>query len=185
MNLTSRQLDAAVAIRNYRHLHGYAPTLQELADTLGVTKVSAHELVNGLEKKGVIRREKHKARSIEIVADASLPDEDRPSKLPLLGNIAAGSPIQSVDVREEIDLEQLFHSRHGVYVLRVRGAGMESDHLCDRDCIVVERRDSARVGQTVVALDSRGAAAIKVFERTNPAMTVLGAVLGMMRTYEN
>src|SRR5271155_3932301 len=121
MNLTPRQLDVVVAIRNYRHINGYAPTMQELADQLGTSKVTIFEHVGALERKRVLRRDKHKARSLEIVADEKLPDENRSTKLPMLGNIAAGSPIEAIENREEIDLEQMFQSRTGVYVLRGRG----------------------------------------------------------------
>src|SRR3954470_16387957 len=82
MNLTPRQVDVIVAIRNYRHLHGYSPTMQELADQLGTSKVTIFEHVGALEKKRVLRRDKHKARSLEITADERLPDEDRSTKLP-------------------------------------------------------------------------------------------------------
>src|SRR3982750_2613219 len=132
MNLTPRQLDVIVAIRNYRHLHGYSPTMQELADQLGTSKVTIFEHVGALEKKRVLRRDKHKARSLEIIVEGRLPDEERATKLPLLGNIAAGSPIEAVENREELDLESLFHSKNGVYVLKVRGESMIDDHLCDR-----------------------------------------------------
>src|SRR5947199_3943524 len=118
MNLTPRQTDVVVAIRNYRHLHGYSPTMQELADQLGTSKVTIFEHVGALEKKRVLHRDKHKARSLEIVTDERLPDENRATKLPLLGNIAAGAPIEAVEQREEIDMETLFHSRAGVYCLR-------------------------------------------------------------------
>src|SRR5215212_9110449 len=117
MNLTPRQLDVLVAIRNYRHLHGYAPTMQELADQLGTSKVTIFEHVNALEKKRVLRRDRHKARSLEIISDERLPDENRATKLPLLGSIAAGSPIEAIENREEVDLEQLFASKQCVYVL--------------------------------------------------------------------
>src|SRR5260370_157968 len=103
MNLTPRQLDVLVAIRNYRHLNGYAPTMQELADQLGTSKVTIFEHVGALEKKRVLRRDKHKARSLEIISEELLPDEERATKLPLLGNIAAGSPIEAVENREELD----------------------------------------------------------------------------------
>ena len=89
MNLTPRQTDVIVAIRNYRSLHGYSPTMQELADQLGTSKVTIFEHVGALEKKRVLKRDKHKARSLEIVTDELLPDEERPTKLPLLGTIAA------------------------------------------------------------------------------------------------
>src|SRR5258708_11465543 len=163
MNLTPRQLDVLVAIRNYRHLHGSSPTMQELADQLGTSKVTIFEHVGALEKERVLRRDKHKARSLEIVSDELLPDEERSTKLPLLGTIAAGSPIEAVENREELDLEQMFQSRSGVYVLRVRGESMIEDHLCDGDYVVIERRDSARNGEQVVALLDTGEATLKRF----------------------
>src|SRR6204780_5524340 len=163
MNLTPRQLDVISAIRNYRYLNGYSPTMQELADQLGTSKVTIFEHVGALEKKRVLRRDKHKARSLEITSDELLPDEDRATKLPLLGNIAAGSPIEAVENRKEIDLESMFHAKNGVYVLRVRGESMIDDHLCDGDYVVIERRESARNGEQVVALLDSGEATLKRF----------------------
>ena len=203
MNLTPRQLDVLVAIRNYRHLHGYSPTMQELADQLGTSKVTIFEHVGALEKKRVLRRDKHKARSLEIVSDERLPDENRSTKLPLLGNIAAGSPIEAVENREEIDLENMFAARNGVYVLRVRGESMIDDHLCDGDYVVIERRETARNGEQVVALLDTGEATLKRFYREGsnkvrlqPAnstmqprivdadrVRVQGVVIGVLRSY--
>jgi repressor LexA len=202
MNLTPRQLDVIVAIRNYRHLHGYSPTMQELADQLGTSKVTIFEHVGALEKKRVLRRDKHKARSLEIVADV-LPDEERTTKLPLLGNIAAGSPIEAVENREELDLESMFAAKQGVYVLRVRGDSMIDDHLMDGDYVVIERRENARNGEQVVALLDSGEATLKRFYkeganriRLQPAnksmeprvvdadrCKVQGVVIGVLRSY--
>src|SRR5688572_17903733 len=203
MNLTPRQLDVIVAIRNYRHLHGYSPTMQELADQLGTSKVTIFEHVGALEKKRVLRRDKHKARSLDIISDEKLPDEERATKLPLLGNIAAGSPIEAVENREEIDLESLFSSRSGVYVLRVRGDSMINDHLVDGDFVVIERRENARNGEQVVALLDSGEATLKRYYkesggrvRLQPAnsnhqprvvdadkVRVQGVVIGVLRSY--
>ena len=202
MNLTPRQIDVVVAVRNYRHLHGYSPTMQELADQLGTSKVTIFEHVGALEKKRVLRRDKHKARSLEIVADERLPDEDRSTKLPLLGNIAAGSPIEAVENREEIDLETMFQAKNGVYVLRVRGESMIEDHLCDGDYVVIERRESAKNGEQVVALLDTGEATLKRYFREGgkirlqPAnatmqprivepdrVRIQGVVIGVLRTY--
>jgi repressor LexA len=204
MNLTPRQLDVLVAIRNYRHLHGYSPTMQELADQLGTSKVTIFEHVGALEKKRVLRRDKHKARSLEIVGDDRLPDEERATKLPMLGNIAAGSPIEAIENREELDLETLFSSRHGVYVLKVRGESMIDDHLCDGDFVVIERRENAKNGEQVVALLDSGEATLKRFYRegnkirlqpANRSMEprivdadrckVQGVVIGVLRSYVN
>jgi len=202
MNLTPRQLDVIVAVRNFRHLHGYSPTMQELADQLGTSKVTIFEHVNALEKKRVLRRDRHKARSLEIIADEKLPDEERSSKLPLLGTIAAGSPIEAVENREEIDLEQLFASRNGVYVLKIRGDSMIEDHLCDGDYVIIERRSHAKNGEQVVALLDTGEATLKRYYkeghriRLQPANSsmepriveadrcrIQGVVIGVLRSY--
>lgn len=205
MNLTPRQVDVVVAIRNYRHLHGYAPSMQELSDQLGVSKVTIFEHVGELEKKRIIRRDKHKARSLEIVSEEKLPDENRSTKLPLLGMIAQGSPIEAIENREELDLEQMFHSRAGVYVLRVRGESMIEDHLCDGDYVVIERRDNARNGEQVVALLDTGEAVLRRFYRESPGkvrlqpannameprvidagkVSIQGIVIGTLRSYAN
>ena len=202
MNLTPRQLDVLVAIRDHRYLNGVSPTMQELADQLGTSKVTIFEHVGALEKKGILRRDKHKARSLEITSDDLLPDEDRSTKLPLLGSIAAGSPIEAVENREELDLEQLYNRPNGVFVLRVRGESMIEDHLCDGDYVVIERRETARNGEQVVALLDSGEATLKRFYkegrdiRLQPAnctmqprivpadqVRVQGVVIGVLRSY--
>ncbi|MGD0462971.1 MAG: transcriptional repressor LexA [Tepidisphaeraceae bacterium] len=202
MNLTPRQADVIVAIRNYRHIHGVAPTMQELADQLGTSKVTIFEHIGALERKRVLRRDKHKARSLVIISEEKLPDENRSTKLPMLGNIAAGSPIEAIENREELDLEEMFRSRNGVYVLRVRGESMIDDHLCDGDYVVIERRENARNGEQVVALLDTGEATLKRFYRegskirlqpANSAMEprvieagrcrVQGVVIGVLRSY--
>jgi repressor LexA len=177
--------------------------MQELADQLGTSKVTIFEHVGALERKRVLRRDKHKARSLEIVSDEKLPDEERSTKLPLLGNIAAGAPIEAVENREELDLEQLFRSKHGVYVLRIRGESMIDDHLCDGDYVVIERRDTARTGEQIVALVDGQEATLKRFYkesggkvRLQPAnksmeprilpadrVKIQGVVIGVLRSY--
>src|SRR5439155_5299457 len=116
--------------------------------------------------------------------------------------IAAGSPIEAVENREELDLEQMFHSSRGVYVLRVRGESMIEDHLCDGDYVVIERREQARNGEQVVALLDTGEATLKRYYkepgkiRLQPANSsmeprivdadrcrVQGLVIGVLRSY--
>jgi repressor LexA len=140
---------------------------------------------------------------LEISSDELLPDENRSTKLPLLGNIAAGSPIEAVENREELDLETMFQARNGVYVLRVRGESMIDDHLCDGDYVVIERRENARNGEQVVALLDSGEATLKRFYkepggriRLQPANRTMepriveadrcriqGVVIGVLRSY--
>jgi repressor LexA len=121
----------------------------------------------------------------------------------MLGNIAAGSPIEAIENREELDLEEMFRSRSGVYVLRVRGESMIEDHLCDGDYVVIERRENARNGEQVVALLDSGEATLKRYYResggkirlqpANSSMQprivpadqcrIQGVVIGVLRSY--
>ncbi len=198
--LTPKQLRILTLIRDYQRKHGYSPTMQELADTLGVTKVTVFEHVTGLEKKGLLRRSRHRARSLELTSRMVFPDESRTTIIPLVGHIAAGSPIEAVENQEQIDLEELFSGRGGTFVLRVRGNSMIDEQIRDGDLVIVERRNTARNGETVVALLEDGDATLKKFYkeanriRLQPAnddfepiyannVQIQGVVIGVLRTY--
>ena len=91
MNLTPKQLKILQLIRDSRVRCGYSPTMQELANEIGVSKVTVFEHVEALIKKGALVREANKARSLSIADGIAVPDESRPLKFPLVGKIAAGS----------------------------------------------------------------------------------------------
>ncbi len=162
--LTPRQLEILRLIRDGRRQRGVSPTMQELADTLGITKVTVFEHVDALVEKGLLLRLRHKPRSLELTSEVNLPDE-RPTCLPLVGRIAAGRPLEAVEDRETIDLEEIFASRGKTFALRVNGDSMIDDQIRDGDYVVVEQRDSARNGETVVALLKDGEATLKRFYR--------------------
>lgn len=207
MNLTPRQLQILTRIRDLRLTRGYSPTMQELADAMGVSKVTVFEHVEALIKKGALVRQPHKARSLGLSPDVQLPDEARSTRLPLVGTIAAGSPIEAVEDREHLDLESLFAPRSSTtgqhFVLRVRGSSMINDQIRDGDYVVCEKRDAYRNGQTVVALLDSGEATLKRYYRERdgrirlqPAneayepiwvepdrVQIQGVVIGLVRTY--
>lgn len=167
MNLTPKQLKILTRIRDFRLTRGLSPTMQELADELGVSKVTVFEHVEALIRKGALHREPNKARSLELTDEVDLPDERR-TRLPLVGTIAAGSPIEAVEDREHLDLEDLFiapgkggESGANKFVLRVRGDSMIEDCIRDGDFVICEKRNAARNGETVVALLSTGEATLK------------------------
>jgi repressor LexA len=207
-NLTPKQLHILTRVRDMRLTRGYSPTLQELADELGVSKVTVFEHVEALIRKGALVRQANRARSLEISPDADLPDEGRSTRLPFVGTIAAGLPIEAVEDRQYIDLEDLFSARGpsgaapkaDTFVLRVRGDSMIDERICDGDYVIVEKRDTARNGETVVALLDNGEATLKKFYREQghirlqPAneafqpiivdnVQVQGVVIGVLRTY--
>jgi len=160
--LTPRQIEILTMIRDGRRNDGYSPTLQEIADRLGISKITVFEHVESLIKKGLVSRRSSKARSLALTGQARLPDE-RPTLLPLVGRIAAGRPIEAVEHRESLDLESVFSSRHPVAVLRVVGDSMVDEHIRDGDLVVYERRSNARNGDTVVALLGGDEATLKTF----------------------
>lgn len=197
--LTPRQLEVLTAIRDCQRSRGYSPTMQELSEKFGVSKVTIFEHVESLVKKGLLRRSRHRARSLEIAPSAAFPDE-RPTRLPLAGRIAAGSPIEAVQDNAAIDLEELFASRGETFVLQVRGDSMIDEHIRDGDYVVCERRETARDGETVVALLDEGEATLKKFYREGdrirlqPAnasfppiyterVRIQGVVVGVLRRY--
>ncbi len=198
-SLTPKQLRVLMFIRDYSNARGYAPTMQELANEFAVSKVTVFEHIAALQKKGFLKRSRHKARSLRLNDGIDFPDE-RATRLPLVGTIAAGRPIEAIEQPEVLDLEDLFVSPHGNFVLRVRGDSMIEDQIRDGDYVVVEKRETARDGETVVALLPDGEATLKRFYRdpagvrlqpANPAyepiitrhVRVQGVVVGVLRKY--
>jgi repressor LexA len=145
-SLTPKQLRVLTYIRDFSRSKGYAPTMQELADEFDVSKVTVFEHIAALERKGYLKRSRHKARSLQLNKSIDFPDEGA-TRLPLAGTIAAGQPIEAIEDRETIDLESMFVSPHGTYVLQVRGDSMIEDNICDGDLVVIEKRETARDGE--------------------------------------
>ena len=163
--VTPRQLEILRFVRDVRSRFGYSPTLQEIGDHLGLTKVTVFEHVGALQGKGLLLRgPKHRARSLQVSPDFQFADE-RPTRLPLVGRIAAGAPIETVEDREELDLEALFDRPGETFVLQVVGDSMIDEHIRDGDYVVCQRRNVARNGETVVALLPDGETTLKKFFR--------------------
>jgi repressor LexA len=139
---------------------------------------------------------------LEIAPAVKLPDEAKAASYPIVGTIAAGAPIEAIENRDTLDLENLFNTRHGTYVLKVRGSSMIEDHIADGDYVIIERRETARDGEIVVALLEDGSATLKRFfkernrirlQPANSAMDpiyvskdvkIQGVLIGVLRTYE-
>lgn len=163
--VTPRQMDILRYIRDFRLANGYSPTMQEIGDHLDLTKVTVFEHVGALEKKGLLLRgAKHKARSLQICPEFEF-EHEKPTRLPMIGCIAAGSPIEAIEDSEYLDLEELFASPNNTFVLQVQGDSMIEDHICDGDFVVCQKRNTARNGETVVALLPSGEATLKRFYR--------------------
>ena len=205
MNLTPKQLRIFNLVRQWRASKGFSPTMQELADELGVSKVTVFEHVEALIEKGALRRDPNKARSLSVAEDATLPDEEAGLSFPLVGRIAAGMPIEKCAEDESLRLSEIFGptmARKGdMFALRVEGESMRDEGILDGDYVIVERRNTARNGDRVVALLEGGETTLKTFYRekdgtirlqpANPDFEpirvrechVQGIVIGVMRRY--
>lgn len=170
--LTRRQKQLLDFIRAHIKRRGYAPTLVEMGRHLGLGSVATvHKHLRQLEEKGVIRRLPNRSRALELVDAGAVPGVTR---VPLLGRVAAGTPIEAVEVDESIVLPDEMLGAGETYALRVRGDSMIDDGIHDGDVVVVERRAVADDGATVVAVVG-GAATIKRLRRQRGKVHLLPA----------
>ncbi len=187
-------------LRSFIAANGFGPTLKDIASSIGVRSPStAHFHLSRLEDKGYIQRGDD--GSFQLVEKTELPTTATPFAVPLLGLIAAGSPIEAIEDRTvTVDVPpQFFANRGEIYCLQVTGDSMIDAHICDGDIIVVKRQDSADDGQIVVALLEDNTATVKTFRRlkggkvmliphspnhqpiTVDKVSVQGRVIGLMR----
>ena len=197
--LTRRQKQVLDFVAAQIERHGVAPTLHEIGRHLKVSSVATvHKHVRSLEEKGAIRRLTHRSRALALVPD---PDVAAGARIPLLGTVAAGTPIEPIEVADTIAVPEELLGRGETFALRVRGDSMIDDGIRDGDVIVVEARREARDGATVVAL-VRGEATVKKLHRRRgqvhlvPAnermapivaradeVEIRGVVVGLVRRY--
>lgn len=160
--LTARQRELLDYLEQFIEAHGFAPTLSEIGRHFGIRSLATvHKHLRNLECKGQIRRLANRSRAVELVPVAKAA---RARRLPLLGEVAAGKPIEAVEVADTISVpEELIRGRN-TFVLRVRGNSMVEEGIWDGDYIVVEGKPTAENGDTVVATID-GEATVKKFYR--------------------
>jgi repressor LexA len=156
MALTKRQKEFLDFLDGFLEKHGYSPSYEEIAEGLDLASLATvHKHVLALESKQYLKRGFNQSRSLEI-GQRYYDEEGRraaPPKLeiPLLGRIAAGSPVESLAGNDTISFAD-FTADSNTYALQVRGQSMIEDHICDGDYVLVERATQARDGDIVVAL---------------------------------
>jgi repressor LexA len=171
--LTSRQQEIWQYLAEYVDTHGYPPTVREIGDAVGLASPSTvHAHLANLERAGLLKRDPTKPRALELVGrrreDAASRHEPLP-KLPLVGQIAAGSPLLAEEsVEDEIAVPEPL-GRDADFLLRVKGDSMVDAGILDGDIVVVRKQDDARAGDVVVALvgndESADEATVKTFHR--------------------
>jgi repressor LexA len=200
MALTRRQREVLDVIRDFIGTNGYSPSLEEIGSTLGLSSVATvHKHVTHLVDKGLVRRVWNQNRSIELADGAG----GRALDLPLVGTIAAGVPLEAVPTTETITVPaDMVAGRGRTFVLKIQGDSMTGEHIREGDYVIIEERQTARDGETIVALVDGVEATLKRFYRdgatirlqpAHPTMQpivlpadrvqVQGVVVGLIRKY--
>lgn len=158
--LTKKQKQIYDFVREYTEEKGYAPSLTEIGEQFGVSTVSTiHKHIANLAEKGLVKRAKGVARSIELMG-AKMVDM---MTVPVIGTIAAGKPIEAIEVPDdvvEIAKDRRFQDGE-LYALRVKGNSMIGDGIFDGDIAIIKRQEWADNGDTAVAIIDDNEATLK------------------------
>jgi repressor LexA len=175
--LTERQQQIWDYLVEYVDGHGYPPTVREIGERVGLASPSTvHAHLANLERAGLLRRDPTKPRALELIgrerrdpveASAAVPDRDDVTRLPLVGEIAAGGPLLAEQNIE--DYVPMPSRAKGDFLLRVKGESMIDAGILDGDLVIVQKSQDARNGEIVVALagddESADEATVKTFYR--------------------
>jgi len=174
MYLTKRQREILDFIDRFIAGNGYAPSIEEIGRHFALSSpATVHKHLANLQRKGAIRRTWNRSRSIELTG------RERGGRgsveVPLLGTIAAGVPLEAIEVPETITLPDDLTGGRDAYVLRVRGDSMIGEQIRDGDYVIVERREEAREGEMVVALVDGEEATLKKYHRRGRSIVLTPA----------
>jgi len=153
VDLTKRQKEIFDFIGKYATKYGYPPTVREIGKAVGLHSSSTvHAHLHNLEKIGLLRRDPTKPRAIELLVDKAK-KAVRPVGLPLVGQVAAGSPILAEEnIEDYLEVPDVIGGEDGDYILRVRGDSMIGAGILENDFVVVRPIDDADDGEIVVAM---------------------------------
>ena len=198
MGLTPAQERVYRFVRDYIDRHGYSPSYEEIRSNLGFQSLnSVFKHLKQIEERGYLRIPwKNKKRALELV-----PVQTGAGAIPFLGAVAAGNPIEAVEVPESIEVPEDFLGQGSNFALRVRGDSMIDDGIRDGDILIITKQPRAENGQTVVALVN-GESTVKKFyhygdevelrpanESMKPIrvaadeVEIVGLVMGLLRNY--
>ena len=199
--LTERQHKILDYIRYVTKVRNYPPSVREIGEAVGLSSSSTvHNHLNQLERRGLIKRDPSKSRTVQLVQDAELDQQRRNAvSVPIVGHVAAGTPILAEQNIEEHVLLSSELAKDGYFMLRVRGDSMVNAGILDGDLVLVRPQQQAPNGSIVVAL-LEGEATVKRIERSNghvkliaenPAyqpivtssVTLVGVVRGVIRLF--
>jgi repressor LexA len=203
MAVTRRQKEVLDFISSFVERQGYSPSFEEIARGLNLKSLATvHKHITNLQSKGVLQRGHNRSRSIDVLPQPRVMRMPSPrERLPLMGRIVAGLPVEAVQTLESISLSDIVGSKE-VFALQVHGDSMRDEHIVDGDYVLVERTRSARDGEIIVALVRGSETTLKRFYlegsvvRLQPSnaemepimvpagqVEVQGKVLGILRRY--
>ncbi len=159
--LTKKQAEIRDFIARYQEEKGYAPSLSEIRDEFGISSISTvHEHLENLVQKGIVKRLKGVARSLELI---KLKAKEEMMAVPLVGVITAGQPIEAIEVPDEVvEIAKDRRFQDGeLYALRVRGNSMIGDGIFDGDFAIIKKQSWADNGDTAVAVIDDNEATLK------------------------
>ena len=181
MGLTTKQKVILNFAENYVEENGISPSIEEIKDFLGLKAISTvHQHINALVSKGYLVKDENLARGL------SLPEKENEGiELPVLGLIAAGSPIEAIENKQETVrvVNPKIKQREGYYCLRVSGDSMIDDGIFDGDIVVIKKQASAENGQTVVAIIDDNQATLKQLYREKNQFRLQPANQNMLPFY--
>ena len=166
--LTDRQTKILDYIRYVTKVRNYPPSVREIGEAVGLSSSSTvHNHLNQLERRGLIKRDPSKSRTVQLVADAEIAEQRRNAvSVPIVGHVAAGSPILAEQNVEDHILLSSELAKDGFFLLRVRGDSMVNAGILNDDLVLVRPQHEAPNGSIVVALVD-GDATVKRIERAN------------------
>lgn len=182
--------------------NGYPPTVREIGEKANLSSpATIHFHLSKLEEKGYIKKGDNKNRTIEIlVPNEYLQKDENVIEVPMLGKVTAGTPIEAIETPNEYFSipASMISTTNEVFTLKVSGESMINVGIYDGDILIVERRNTARNGETVVAMNSDNEATVKTFYKEDgyfrlqpendtmepiilKEVTILGKVIGLYR----
>jgi repressor LexA len=153
LNLTKRQQEIFDYIKRYGSQHGYPPTVRDIGKAIGLTSSSTvHAHLANLEKLGLVKRDPTKPRALEVLVDKAR-EAVTGGGLPLVGQVAAGSPVLAEEnIEEYVAVPEIAGGEEGEFVLKVKGDSMVNAGILEGDHVIVRKQDTAKNGEIVVAL---------------------------------
>ena len=166
--LTERQTKILDYIRRVTRDRSYPPSVREIGENGGLSSSSTvHNHLNQLERRGLIKRDPSKSRTVQLVQDVNVDNQRRNAvSVPVVGNVAAGAPILAEQNIEDHVLLSSDMAQEGFFLLKVRGESMINAGILDGDLVLVRPQQEAPNGTIVVAMVD-GDATVKRFERGN------------------